>query len=841
MLTRSDQNAQRQNAVRRIKGTDGRSILNGIDYLEVAADQRTLNLYFIHNLPGTQHPVPVDAPALTAENILIEGGSRIRSIQAEFATAIDNLLTVRVDTPGDLSIYTLRLIDSSHPHQPPKGFDSQLATVEFVFRADTIAEVEPSSDSSEFHESTLPLIDYLAKDYSSFRQLMLNRLAVTTPNWKERNPADLGMMLVELLAYAADHLSYYQDAVATETYLGTARKRVSVRRHARLLDYFVHNGRNARTWVTIEVDPEADGTILLGASTTLNRPGALFLTRLSRNSTSSENSTLSEAEYEVALNLRSTKRAASQEVRFFEAMHDVTLYSAQNEIEIYAWGASPYSLPKGATQATLKDTGGQLRQQLQPGIVLMIEQVRGRESGKLEDADPIHRHAVRITRVTAMIDPLRQEGTLATDRVTQPQSLVQVEWSISDALPFEVWVTQSTERTTIENISVMRGNVVLVDHGRTLPPERLEAVPDAETQRYSPRLRHEPITYQSPLQNNQAAISATELLQHVSMRNLHPSIQLQEVDTGHRWQPRTDLLASDRFARDFVVEMEEDGHAYLRFGDNQLGRKPTSNTTFQATYRVGNGIAGNVGAEAIAHLYPSPNGILRVRNPLSATGGIEPESLDQVRFQAPQAFRERQCAVTEADYAQFAQQFPGVQRAVATRRWTGSWETIFITVDRTNGPLIDDEFRRNLLAYLEPFRLAAHVLEIDNPRFVPLDLALTVQVKPDYFRRSVQSLLQETFSAQVRSNGQLGFFHPNLHTFAQPIYLSEIVKTAMQVAGVLSVQITRFQRLWQPPQGELDVGKLLFDRLEIPLLRSDPSAPEDGRIAFELQGGLAYE
>src|SRR2546427_6685807 len=48
----------------------------------------------------------------------------------------------------------------------------------------------------------------------------------------------------ELLAYVGDYLSYQQDAVATEAYLGTARRRVSVRRHARLVDYLVHDGRS---------------------------------------------------------------------------------------------------------------------------------------------------------------------------------------------------------------------------------------------------------------------------------------------------------------------------------------------------------------------------------------------------------------------------------------------------------------------------------------------------------------------------------------------------------------------------------------------------------------------
>ena len=68
-----------------------------------------------------------------------------------------------------------------------------------------------------------PEIDYLAKDYASFRQLMLDHLALRVPGWTERSEADLGIVLVEILAYVADYLSYYQDAVATEAYLGTAR------------------------------------------------------------------------------------------------------------------------------------------------------------------------------------------------------------------------------------------------------------------------------------------------------------------------------------------------------------------------------------------------------------------------------------------------------------------------------------------------------------------------------------------------------------------------------------------------------------------------------------------
>ena len=44
---------------------------------------------------------------------------------------------------------------------------------------------------------------------------MLDRMSALMPQWRERNPADLGVALVEVLAYVGDYLSYQQDAVAT--------------------------------------------------------------------------------------------------------------------------------------------------------------------------------------------------------------------------------------------------------------------------------------------------------------------------------------------------------------------------------------------------------------------------------------------------------------------------------------------------------------------------------------------------------------------------------------------------------------------------------------------------
>jgi hypothetical protein len=175
-----------------------------------------------------------------------------------------------------------------------------------------------------------------------------------------------------------------------------------------------------------------------------------------------------------------------------------------------------------------------------------------------------------------------------------------------------------------------------------------------------------------------------------------------------------------------------------------------------------------------------------------------------------------------------------VQKAGATRRWTGSWETFFITVDRVGGQELDEAFEDELRAFLGPFRLAGHDIEIDAPAFVPLELHLAGCVDPGFVRSDVHAALLEAFSSSTVH----GFFHPDRFTFAQPVYVSGIVATAMRVVGLEWVEVTAFHRYGEPPRTELADGELRLGRLEIARLDNDPSRPENGRIEIELRGGL---
>ena len=133
--------------------------------------------------------------------------------------------------------------------------------------------------------------------------------------------------------------------------------------------------------------------------------------------------------------------------------------------------------------------------------------------------------------------------------------------------------------------------------------------------------------------------------------------------------------------------------------------------------------------------------------------------------------------------------------------------------------------------------MAGHDLEVDTPQYVPLEIAMFVCVKPDYFRSDVGAALLEIFSSGTLADGRKGLFQPDFFTFGQTVYLSPLYAAAQAVAGVASVQITVFQRQGLPETSGLTDGFLVMNRLEIARLDNDPNFPERGIFKLELGGG----
>lgn len=526
--------------------------LNGVDYADVKGTH--LCVHFLTGIPPEFTPKKKGEQLSEQElrdaipHIVIRGGRRVTGIKV-IDVRIDeapskyeeSCLGIDVDKEGDWSTYTLCFVETKDGRPtdvPMKSLDPRYACLDFTFKIDCPAEIDCKDvDECPPEERPAPPISYLAKDYATFRQLILDRLALTMPGWRERHVPDLGITLVEILAYAGDYLSYFQDAVATEQYLDTARQRISIRRHARLVDYAMHDGCNARAFLSLHVEADADPD-----------PSSLyFITRTSLPKVALRESDLA---HEPPGWLQFEPVSATK----------LKLRIVHNLIRIYTWGDEQCCLPKGSTRVTLLDEIEERNEydddicderpwpptdhehhdhcdcgcepppppptprplELAVGDFLLFEELAcagtvyrttepgdGGFDGKtpMPDADRTHRHVVRITKITKNCDALTGNR------------LLDVEWSGEDALPFQLCVSAigtADECDLVENLAVVRANIVLVDHGVTIRDEPLPVVDlqpvidvcdDEDTpsdipliaRRYRPRLKEAPLTFAQPV------------------------------------------------------------------------------------------------------------------------------------------------------------------------------------------------------------------------------------------------------------------------------------------------------------------------------------------------------
>jgi len=883
--------------------------LAGLDYIEVDSSGTSLIVHFFGTVPE----------GLSARNVVIEGGRRIRDIRIQFAefkydSNGDTCLHLKINKPGDFSGYCICLIEPVEAlvhclgdpppvveHKIPEGIDPRYACAPLQFRTDCSSKLDCKPQSCP-PEPVLPppTINYLARDFQSFRQLMLDRLLVTMPAWRERHLPDLGVTLVELMAYVADQLSYTLDAVATEAYLATARLRISVRRHARLVDYRMHEGCNSRAWVCIGSDSDqtfdiADLAFAVPPDDTVARAPGLV-------------------DWEF---LRKTPDAIVFEAVDIHGTGQMSVVAAHSEIHFYTWGDAECCLPAGTTRASLLNeplekaaspatmnsddsacgnytnavpaaSGGRFLQ-LNKGDVLILEEIRGPRTGAVADADPSKRHVVRLTWVSPnpTVDPVTGN------------SVLEVEWGREDALPFTLCLSTRTDAPNCEFVetAVARGNVALVDHGITSDEVDEHWVVQAEPQTgccscegsaidvptiarpfsitlAKPLLTHAEVIDPSRAENLPAsallqqdprkAVASVKLDDDQSISSSRSAYSTQasekpdETASGSAkpvwrnkwdWISKGDLLSSLSIDRHFVVEMDDEGFAHLRFGDNDCGRQPEPGLRFRASYRIGNSTTGNVGRDTIVWVSRKSgllSGIqLRPRNPLPAVGGTEPEPVSHVKLYAPSAYsRVLERAVAASDYAELAGRDARIDSTYAELAWTGSWYEADVALDPFAKAEWDASLAQDIEQMLERARRIGHDLRIVPARKVPLVIRLQVCVAAHYSRSNVERAIREVLSNRRLANGTLGLFHPDNLEFDTDIKASRIVAAVQALEGVLHVEITEFRRQDtapdkpSPSDSSFANNFIIIGRGEIAQLDNDPNFPENGSLNIDMMGGL---
>ena len=803
------------------------------------------------------------APLPPKEAFMVRGAARERSGNPARPVAVVDVqpgagstLRLRIAPVGDYSTYLLATTAAGLAppgNALPLAMDPVLGVLPFKFRPGcfnlscTPAErLAPPPDE--------PAIDYLARDYDSFRHVLMAAMMRRVPGWSPTSEADLDQVLIDLIAADADEQADYHDRVLNERSIATARKRVSLARHARLMDYHIHQGNQASTWLALEM------------AGTLDLPAA---------SNGEFGAWTGPGWNDAAAVIFAIPRAGGAWRQ--------RLFSELNTLRLYTWGDTVTALAAGSLEADLTGPapltqpqaealrdfflGTHPAQVLAPGDEdvaagvdeLLVAEALNPDTGTPNGARANQRQLLQllplagpVPRAEALPDPVTGEW------------LVRVRWQAADALQRNFCFVCDCAGTPVADVSLFHGNLVRVTQGRPrlttfrAPGQPLGGI-DETAFVATDEAAYEVVTRQhgsaSPLRGVLCPLPAAPLAYRASAPGgdvpTRTTAQVTVQGFAQPWLEQSDLIESEGSDEHFIVETDELGGSSLRFGDGSNGAALPDAAAVECRYRVGQGRSGNVGADSLTGFDDPGGGVLRVWNPFDVANGRDPEPVAEIVRRVPEAYRQHQLrAVTLADYAKRAEELPGVSHARARYAWTGSWRSVRVAIDPAGSTVLAEPLRRSIADHLEAVRLIGEDLEVRPAAYVPLDIRLTLCAQAAYWPEDLRAELDREFSDGWTPDGRRGFFHPDAWTFGQPLYASQLIGRALAVTGmgrVLRLSMRRFNPGTGGGLTAIDIDpsalpesraeKLAVGAFEIIVVANDPDHLETGRIAFEITGG----
>jgi hypothetical protein len=319
-------------------------------------------------------------------------------------------------------------------------------------------------------------------------------------------------------------------------------------------------------------------------------------------------------------------------------------------------------------------------------------------------------------------------------------------------------------------------NAVEATHGETV--HEILGSGDGTNNALQFTLKQSPLTYVTAATDN-----GTQSTLQVWINNL-------------QWHEVGNLLAAGPSERVFTSHITPQGSRSLQFGDGTNGaRTPTGQMNIRAVYRKGIGSAGMVKPSQLSQLLDRPQGVKAVSNPSPASGAADPATADKARQSAPLPTLTIDRVVSLEDYQNFALNFAGVAKALATWTWFGVRRGVFLTVAGADGAVLkrDDPV---LLKLITALRSGGHpFVPVQVVSFVPVLFQIGASVKVDTVNYDSGQVV-----AQVWSNLQDAFAFKR-RQLAEDVVASRIVELIQHTPGVTATQMSVLTPSGQPSSG----------------------------------------
>ena len=228
------------------------------------------------------------------------------------------------------------------------------------------------------------------------------------------------------------------------------------------------------------------------------------------------------------------------------------------------------------------------------------------------------------------------------------------------------------------------------------------------------------------------------------------------------------------------------GVVSINFGDGINGAIPPSGLAIYANYRVGGGVIGNIASNSIVDIAAPISGIT-ITASSAMTGGADPETIDQIRVNAPRAYTTQQRAVTLSDFANLAMSLPSVAQANAV---ANTYTNVTVYVVGPGGVLPAQATLDSITSYLQPLSLAGAIVTATAASLVPIQIGSSAspvligcssRYSPAAITAQATQALQNMFSLGSVSLGGR-------------VTLSGAYSTLLAIPGVETVNIPVFVR-----------------------------------------------
>lgn len=249
-----------------------------------------------------------------------------------------------------------------------------------------------------------------------------------------------------------------------------------------------------------------------------------------------------------------------------------------------------------------------------------------------------------------------------------------------------------------------------------------------------------------------------------------------ENNMNVKWEEVSDFLISKNLSRHFVTEVDELNETTIQFGNGLSGKIPDTNVNIIASYRVGGGEVGNVGAGTINSFVDTEFAGVKLENTQLLVRGQNVESVERIKAVAPRFFRSAERAVTKMDFKDLALTIQDVKLASIVENKVDGVVEIYVLPTNSN------ELTQEQVSYISNFFNERKLIGIDiqvlSPNYRNIDLQLHVKALPKFLNTNVEKSVREF----VEEKFKLGNYD-----FGQGLILSDLMGDVSRIEGVRSV------------------------------------------------------